>query len=139
MNDLDIARERIDEARSALFDLASHPSHIEDRLAALSRLAEVQDMVAAAAAAVDTSAGILFTDAVTVAEVLKALNAGLAHLLDEGGFSAAAGLDQSTPWDEALGGYRWLAVFPVTGGGEGHHVHVHAVSGPVRDNRCSDR
>lgn len=51
----------------------------------------------------------------------KAKDLGLE--LDDGPFSVFA-RDRDLPWPR----YRWIAVFAVTGGSEGHYVHVEAIN-----------
>ena len=61
----------------------------------------------------------------TLQQVYTYLRDGLGDLVDEY-FSIAADSENhcADPWPQ---GYRWIAVFPVTGGSEGHYVHVERI------------
>ena len=68
----------------------------------------------------------------TVADVCGKLRAVFdeEHLIDEY-FSVSGPPDQ--PFWKLLEGYRWIACYAVTGGSEGHYIHVDLIHGYGHD------
>lgn len=59
-----------------------------------------------------------------IAELNRKLRAEDPELFDESSFS------DMTSWDSPNGpwpAWRWIAVFPVTGGSEGHYIHIETI------------
>jgi len=78
------------------------------------------------------TAQLAITETDTVADVCRKLRAILdaENLIDEY-FSLSIETDQ-TFW-KLLEDYRWIACYAVTGGSEGHYIHVDLVQGFDRD------
>jgi hypothetical protein len=77
-------------------------------------------------------------DKTTLGEVRVMLNKATEHVQDEGGWSSTydcgtSKISSDTPYWEYVKDYRFIAVFQVEGGSEGHYVHIDAISG-VRAN-----
>lgn len=75
---------------------------------------------------------LTITESDTVADVHRKLRDVLdnENLIDEY-FSVSATADQ--PFSKLLESYRWIACYVVTGGSEGHYVHVDLISGYDHD------
>lgn len=71
---------------------------------------------------------LTITESATVAEVCRRLRVVLdAEELIDRYFSVSGSPDQ--PFQELLQQYRWIACYAVTGGSEGHYIHVDLVAG----------
>ena len=72
------------------------------------------------------------TETDTVADVFRKLRDALdaKHLIDEY-FSVSNMAEQ--PFWKLVESYRWIACHPVTGGSEGHYVHVDLICGYDQD------
>lgn len=73
---------------------------------------------------------LVFDGTATIEQVCRLLNAATAHLDSDGGFSVSCVFtDRNQAFSEACRGHKFLACYAVTGGSEGHYVHVEAISG----------
>lgn len=72
------------------------------------------------------------TDTDTVADVCRRLRAVLESedLIDEY-FSVSIDTDQ--PFQKLAENYRWVACYAVTGGSEGHYIHIDLIHGYDQD------
>ncbi|MHB8971255.1 MAG: hypothetical protein ACYC4N_12480 [Pirellulaceae bacterium] len=75
---------------------------------------------------------LTITQTDTVADVFRKLRAVLdeEHLIDEY-FSVSGPSDQQ--FYKLVENHRWIACYPVTGGSEGHYVHVDLICGYDHD------
>ena len=74
---------------------------------------------------------IIETEAKSLQSVYKYLNDGLGDMIDE--YFSISGERKYSESAKFPLDYNWIACFPVTGGSEGHYVHVEIINNDKRD------
>jgi len=75
---------------------------------------------------------VAYSDQLTISQALGGVNFACSHLFDESSFSATyewLKVSGACRWDDYAKGTRFLAVYPVRGGSEGHYVHIDLLTG----------